>query len=180
MGESDLGEIKTMMRMKRSRSRDALLALPLLFSCAPPPPQPTAAEEPPTERKFHNTGAKPNGYTHTVAVSSPGAMVFVSGAAGAGPDGKMPEDFATQCDNTFKSLGERLALAGAGFDDVVKINYFMSPEADLNVLREVRARYLNMDNPPAASAIPAPFQAPMMLEVEAIAILDRSDRSRAR
>ena len=162
-----------MIKMKNSAAPGALLALPLSFACVTPPaPAPAEPDKPRTERRFFNTGAKPNGFTHTVAVASPGTMVFVSGAAGAGADGKMPEDFATQCENTFKSLGERLALAGADFDDVVKINYFMSPEADLSVLRQVRARYLNMENPPAASAIPSPFQAPMMLEVEAIAILD--------
>ena len=161
-----------MTRTKRILPSCAALALSACVTATPPPAQ-APAEDASTERRFLNTGAKPNGYTHTVAVDSPGTMVFVSGAAGAGADGKMPEDFATQCDNTFKSLGERLALAGAGFDDIVKINYFMSPDADLSVLREVRARYLNMENPPAASAIPSPFEAPMMLEVEAIAILNR-------
>ena len=164
-----------MKNIKLSVAYTALPAL-LLLGCTvesgdprgamPPPP-------PPTERQFLNTGEKPNGYTHTVAVSSPGTMVFVSGAAGRGPDG-MPEDFKTQCENTFKSLEARLALAGADFDDVVKVTYFMSPDADMAVLREVRSRYLNMENPPAASAIPASFKAPMMLEVEAIAVLDRT------
>ena len=140
------------------------------LGCAPSPPSPSAEAPKPFERQFLNTGDKPNGYTHTVA-TSPGRLVFVSGAAGAGADGEMPADFAVQADNTFKSLGERLALAGADFDDVVKVTYFMGDMADLAVLREVRARYLNMDNPPAASAIPVAFTGPMMLEVEAIAVL---------
>lgn len=134
------------------------------------PPTPPAETRPPVVKRFLNTSEKPNGYTHTVA-ASPGTMVFVSGAAGAGPGGTMPADFATQADNTFKSLGERLALAGADFDDVVKVTYFLGDMADLSVLREVRARYLNMESPPAASAIPVAFKGPMMLEVEAIAVL---------
>ena len=151
----------------------AALVIACQIACAdmPSPPPGKKGGRPPLMKEFFNTGEKPNGYTHTVT-STPGRMVFVSGAAGAGEDGQMPADFATQCDNTFKSLGERLALAGADFDDVVKINYFMSPEADISVLREVRARYLNMENPPAASAIPVPFKSPMMLEVEAIAVVE--------
>jgi len=142
-------------------------------ACVSAPPPAAPPEKAPTEREFLNTGAKPNGFTHTVTVSSPGTMVFVSGAAGAGPDGKMPEDFAEQCENTFKSLGERLALAGADFDDLVKVTYFMGPDADLSVLREVRSKYLNMENPPSASAIPVAFKGPMVLEIEGIAILDQ-------
>lgn len=132
---------------------------------------PPAEPAPAFERQFLNTGDQPNGYTHTV-VTSPGRMVFVSGAAGADADGNMPTDFAEQADNTFQSLGERLALAGADFDDVVKVTYFMGDMADLAVLREVRARYWNMDSPPAASAIPVAFDGAMQLEVEAIAVLE--------
>ncbi|MBI1357129.1 MAG: RidA family protein [Acidobacteria bacterium] len=158
--------MKPNRRLARSVA-PALLAA--LAACAPaPPPFPPKM---PIQRQFLNVGEKPNGYTHTVT-TTPGRMVFVSGAAGANPDGSMPEDFATQADNTFKSLRERLALAGADFDDVVKINYFLRNMDDLAVLREVRARYLNAENPPAASAIPAPFTGAMMLEVEAIAVVE--------
>ena len=134
---------------------------------------PPAAEEAAAQsgRRFLNTGAPPNGFTHTVT-TPPGTMVFVSGAAGRGADGEMPEDFRAQAENTFKNLAERLALAGADFDDVVKVTYFISPEADMSILREVRSNYLNMEQPPAASAIPAPFAGAMKLEVEAIAVLD--------
>lgn len=154
------------------RTLPLCLAALALSACVSAPPPAAPPEKAPTEREFLNTGAKPNGFTHTVTVSSPGKMVFVSGAAGAGPDG-MPEDFAEQCENTFKSLGERLALAGADFDDLVKVTYFMGPDTDLSVLREVRSKYLNMDNPPAASAIPVAFKGPMVLEIEGIAILDQ-------
>ena len=148
----------------------AAAALATQLACVSAPPPAAEMEPPAPVREFLNTGDKPNGYTHTV-VTSPGRMVFVSGAAGADADGNMPTDFAVQADNTFKSLGERLALAGADFDDVVKLTYFMGDMADLAVLREVRARYLNMENPPAASAIPVAFDGPMQLEIEAIAVV---------
>lgn len=161
--------MQKMLRISLGPAAAALLAVQLACVSGPPP---AAVKEgrPEPVREFLNAGDKPNGYTHTV-VTSPGRMVFVSGAAGAGPDGEMPTDFAIQADNTFKSLGERLALAGADFDDVVKVTYFMGDMADLAVLRDVRARYLNMDNPPAASAIPVAFDGPMVLEIEAIAVL---------
>jgi enamine deaminase RidA (YjgF/YER057c/UK114 family) len=74
-------------------------------------------------KQFLNTGGeKPPGYTHVVT-SPPGKTIFVSGRGGTGSDGKMPADFGEQATNTFEDLKRCLALAGARFRDVVKINY---------------------------------------------------------
>lgn len=54
---------------------------------------------------------------------------------------------------------------------MVKVNYSLRDMSDLATLREVRVRYLNKENPPAASAIPAPFTGAMLLEVEGIAVI---------
>ena len=130
-----------------------------------------AQTTPMPEKQFLNDeGAKPNGYTHVVT-SPPGKMIFLSGAGGSAADGTMPSDFATQAENTFQALERRLQAAGATFADVVKINYFLRNMEDLTVLREVRSRYLNMEQPPAATAVEAGLSGEMLLEVEAIAIV---------
>ncbi len=114
--------------------------------------------------------AKPLGYTHVVT-AAPGRMVFVSGQGGAAADGTMPEDFAGQAKNTFENLGRCLALAGASFKDIVKINYYVTDMANTAELRRVRAQYLNMDAPPAATLVQAGLGKGLLLEVEAIAII---------
>ena len=79
-----------------------------------------------TAKQFLNLDDKqPPGYTHVVT-SAPGKMIFISGRGGAAHDGKMPEDFKTQAKNTFEDLKRCLALAGASFKDVVKINYYVT------------------------------------------------------
>jgi enamine deaminase RidA (YjgF/YER057c/UK114 family) len=122
-------------------------------------------------KRFLNLdGAKPPGYTHVVT-SPPGKMIFISGRGGAAKDGKMPPDFATQATNTFEDLKRCLAMAGATFKDVVKINYFIKDLSNTGELRKIRANYLNMDAPPAATLVQAGLGDGMHLEVEAVAII---------
>ena len=121
-------------------------------------------------KQFLNTGGeKPPGYTHVVT-SPAGKMIFISGRGGTGADGRMPADFATQARNTFDDLKRCLALAGAGFKDVVKINYYVTDISRTTELRQIRAQYLDMEHPPASTLVQAGLEPGSQLEVEAIAI----------
>lgn len=123
------------------------------------------------KKQFLNVdGKKPPGYTHVVT-SAPGKMIFISGRGGAAKDGKLPADFAAQATNTFEDLKRCLAMAGATFKDVVKINYFVKDLSNTAELRKIRANYLNMDAPPAATLVQAGLGEGMLLEIEAVAIL---------
>jgi len=122
-------------------------------------------------KQFLNIGGqKPPGYTHVVT-SPAGKMIFISGRGGAGADGKMPADFAAQAKNTFEDLKHCLALAGAEFKDVVKINYFVTDISRTAELRRIRAQYLDMEHPPAATLVQAGLAAGQQLEVEAVAMV---------
>jgi enamine deaminase RidA (YjgF/YER057c/UK114 family) len=115
-------------------------------------------------------GKKPPGYTHVV-VSPPGKMIFLSGMGGSRPDGSLPSDFSSQAKNTFETLKRALALAGASFKDVVKINYFVTDLANTAELRRIRAEYLDIEHPPAATLVQAGLSPGLLLEVEAVAII---------
>ena len=150
-----------------TKSAAWLVLAALASGCAPTPETAEAPAFP--EKRFLNLPYRsaPNGYTHVVK-SPPGTMVFLSGAGGADREGNMPDDFATQAHNTFENLKAGLDLAGATFDDVVKITNFLT---DMGELREVRARYLNMGAPPAASAVQTGLGGAMKIEVELIAVI---------
>ena len=123
------------------------------------------------KKQFLNLdGAKPPGYTHVVT-SPPGKMIFISGRGGVGKDGVMPPSFAAQVTNTFEDLKRCLAMAGATFKDVVKINYFIKDLSNTGELRRIRAQYLNMDAPPAATLVQAGLSEGMHIEIEAVAIV---------
>jgi enamine deaminase RidA (YjgF/YER057c/UK114 family) len=122
-------------------------------------------------KQFLNYGGeKPPGFTHVVT-SPPGKMIFVSGRGGTGTDGKMSNDFPGQARNTFEDLKRCLALAGAGFKDVVKLNYYITDISHTSELRRIRAQYLDMEHPPAATLVQVGLAPGLLLEVEAIAIV---------
>jgi enamine deaminase RidA (YjgF/YER057c/UK114 family) len=117
--------------------------------------------------------ANPRGLGYTQVVTSrPGRMVFISGQGGApSPGAPLPADFASQATNVFENIGRCLRAAGAGFDDIVKINYFISDMANTGELRRIRAKYLNQNNPPAATLVQVTLAKDLLLEVEAVAIV---------
>jgi enamine deaminase RidA (YjgF/YER057c/UK114 family) len=111
------------------------------------------------------------GYT-SVVTSGPGRMIFISGQAGASADGKLPEDFTSQATNTFENLGRCLHAAGANFNDIVKINYYLTDISNITELRRIRAKYLNQSAPPASTIVQTVLgEKGTLLEAEAIAVV---------
>jgi enamine deaminase RidA (YjgF/YER057c/UK114 family) len=123
-----------------------------------------------TKRFLNLADEQPPGYTHVVT-SAPGKMVFISGRGGVAHDGKMPADFETQAKNTFEDLKRCLALAGASFKDVVKVNYYVTDLANTGKLRTIRAGYLDMAHPPAATLVQAGLGGNALVEIEAVAMI---------
>jgi enamine deaminase RidA (YjgF/YER057c/UK114 family) len=105
-------------------------------------------------------------------------LVFVAGQISVDRDGRVvaPGDLAAQTRQVFENLRAALAAAGATFDDVVKLNYYVvdfRPD-QLPTIREVRARYLPADAPPAATLVGVTALAMdgLLIEVEATALTD--------
>jgi enamine deaminase RidA (YjgF/YER057c/UK114 family) len=120
--------------------------------------------------------APATGYSHVV-VAQPGKMIFISGQVANNPQGQLvgKGDLKAQAVQVFENLKAALASAGATFDDVVKINWYIrnySPE-NLAALREVRNAYVNKANPPASTlvGVQSLFQEDYLLEVEAVAVM---------
>jgi enamine deaminase RidA (YjgF/YER057c/UK114 family) len=113
---------------------------------------------------------KPTGYTQVVS-AAPGRMIFISGQGGAASDGQMPEDFAEQTKNTFENIGRCLAAAGAKFDDIVKINYYVTDMSYTAELRRVRAGYLNQAGPPASTLVQVGLGKGLKVEIEVVAVV---------
>ena len=76
----------------------------------------------------------------------------------------------------FENLRRCLAQAGAHFDDVVKLTFFVLDVADLAAVRAARDAVIDTTRPPASTAVQvtALFAPGYLLEVEAWALVDDS------
>ncbi|MEV8592915.1 RidA family protein [Streptomyces sp. NPDC052012] len=112
-------------------------------------------------------------YTHVV--SATGRLVAVSGQLPLGEDGKVvgAGDPAAQARQVFENLRRCLSAAGAAFEDVVKLTYFVTDMAHMPAIREARAAYIPDDRLPAASAVQvaALVRPEFLMEIEALAVV---------
>jgi enamine deaminase RidA (YjgF/YER057c/UK114 family) len=129
------------------------------------------------EKRFVNPSgvtASP-AYTHVVSVSG-GKTIFVSGQVALDEKGNLvgPGDLRAQTKRVFENLSRALAAVGAGFEDVVKMTYYVVGyrTEQLPVIREVRSEYLPRNNPPASTlvGVESLFMDGVLIEVEAIAV----------
>jgi enamine deaminase RidA (YjgF/YER057c/UK114 family) len=117
--------------------------------------------------------ARGAGYTHVVIGT--GRLVAISGQVAFDADGKVvgEGDPAAQARQVFENLRRCLTAAGAGFENVVKFTYYVTDVAFLPSVREVRDQYIDLERPPASTAVEvaALFRPELLLEVEALALL---------
>lgn len=112
-------------------------------------------------------------YTHVVLGT--GRFVAVSGQLALDAQGRLvgEGDAAAQARQVFENLRRCLAAAGAGFDDVVKVTYFVTDMAHMPAIRAARDAVLDPERLPASSAVQvaALVRPEFLMEVEAFAIL---------
>ncbi len=117
-----------------------------------------------------------NGWTHVVTTTG-GKTIYISGQVGADERGRVigKDDLKAQTERTFANLDLALKAAGASFRDVVKMNlYVVGLKPDLvPLLREVRARYVDPENPPASTlvGVSALVGADWLIEIEVTAVV---------
>lgn len=112
-------------------------------------------------------------YSHVVSAS--GQLVAVSGQLALDEHGVLvgAGDPAAQARQVFENLRRCLAAAGAGFEDVVKLTYYVTDMAFMPAVRAARAAHLPDDRLPASSAVQvAALVGPeFLMEIEAFAVV---------
>jgi reactive intermediate/imine deaminase len=128
-----------------------------------------------SEKRFLSpeTMSPPFGYSHVVDAPA-GRVIFISGQVPLNTDGELvgEGDFETQARQVFANLSAALEAAGAGWSDVVKLNYFLTDIGELAIVRAIRDEYVDTERPPASTLVQvsALFRPEAMVEIEAVAI----------
>ena len=117
---------------------------------------------------------RPTGYTHVVEVTA-GRPVYIAGQVALDPSGAIvgPGDIRTQARQVFNNLRAALEAVGAGFDQVVKLTFYLVDATQLPVVREIRDQYVDTQQPPASTAVEVRrlVHDDVLIEVEAIAVV---------
>ena len=115
----------------------------------------------------------PPGYTQVVENTGPGRIVYIAGQLGIDKNGRLPGDFRAQARQVYENLKNALDSVGGRMEHIVKLNNYLLDLTHLQLIREVRAGYLNSDAPPASTTLQVSGFALVgaLLEIEAVAIL---------
>ena len=117
--------------------------------------------------------SKPTGYTHVVEVIR-GKTVYIAGQVAFDASGAVvgKQDFIAQTRQVMENLKAALASAGATFENVVKVNTYVTDMSQIQALREIRTSYFGA-NPPASTLVQvvALARPELMIEIEAVAVV---------
>ncbi|HEX6024882.1 MAG TPA: RidA family protein [Solirubrobacter sp.] len=108
-----------------------------------------------------------HGYSHVVTVPA-GTQVWVAGQVGNGADGVAPEGIEAQARLAFENVGRALAAAGASWNDVFKMNVYVTDIAFVPTVRAVRDEFVNHDARPVSTlvAVTALVRPELLIEIE--------------
>ena len=115
------------------------------------------------------------GFAQGWRVDGARSIVFVAGQVSVSADGEVlaAGDIEAQTRHAFQNMGAVLREAGASFDDLVKVTFYLTDLAQIRDAARVRDEFINTSHPPASTAVGVTALAlpGLMIEVEAIAVL---------
>ena len=107
-----------------------------------------------------------------------GKLLFISGQAGAGDDGRIVEGgFRAQGEQAFANLRRALEAGGSSLKDVIKVTIFVTDMGHFKDVVALRRRHFSAPYPADTIAeIKALYDPAAMIEIEAIAAIPQEGR----
>lgn len=102
-----------------------------------------------------------------------GGLVYVSGQAGVGDDGKIVGngDFDKQADQAFRNLERALTAGGSSLAKVIKVTIFLTSMSNFSRIVELRRKWFTAPYPADTIVeVSALYSPEAMVEIEAVAI----------
>lgn len=114
-------------------------------------------------------------YAHGVSADANLRTLYISGQTPESRDGKVAKDFKTQCRTALENLEQVLADAEMTFQDIVKMNFYLTRRQDMDDLVLVRKELLDGVRPAITTLYVAGLvSSSWLVEVEAVACAQHS------
>ena len=115
----------------------------------------------------------PTGYSQVVEAPA-ASVIYISGQVPLDVKGRLvgEGDIEAQTRQVFENLAAALTAAGAGWADVVKLNYFLRDVGALEAVRTVRDEYIDRARAPASTLVEVSrlFREDVLIEIDAVAV----------
>lgn len=126
--------------------------------------------------------APSDGYSHVV--TGPGQLAALAGQMPFDADGGLvgEGDPRAQARQVFANMRGCLAAAGATFQDVIKLTYYVTDAAHIPAVLAARDEFIDTDRPPASTVVEvgALYRPDLLLEVDAFALVPPAGAQEAR
>jgi 2-iminobutanoate/2-iminopropanoate deaminase len=118
----------------------------------------------------------PKGYSQAVTIDlGKSMMVSLSGQVALDKEGNLvgKNDLAQQVQQVFTNIKNIVESAGGSMNDVVKLNYYMLDASQVQIIRNIRDKFVNVSHPPASTLVQVSklFRDDILVEIEATAVI---------
>jgi reactive intermediate/imine deaminase len=112
------------------------------------------------------------GYSHIAKVKAK-ETIYISGQISMNEKGEIigQGDLAAQTTQIFENIKAALTELELDFNDVIKLSFYLTDITQMAKVREVRDKYINLNEPPTSSAMEVSrfVHEDLLIEIEAIA-----------
>ncbi|RYU96478.1 RidA family protein [Emticicia agri] len=125
-----------------------------------------------------NSVSTPKGYSHTAQIDLGNAtMILIAGQVPLDKQGNLvgKDDFTGQTEQVFTNIKNIIEEAGGNMNHLAKITIFIRDVSKIQVVRDVRDRFVNTQNPPASTLVEVSklYRDDVMIEIEATAVIPK-------
>jgi 2-iminobutanoate/2-iminopropanoate deaminase len=152
-----------------------LVLIPLLLMCCTG----WAQKQPATTQFINPAGlAVPKGYSHVAKIDVGNSwMLIISGQVALDSSGMLigKDNLVQQTEQVFKNIQTAVIQCGGTMEHIVKLGYFMLDVKQVQEVREVRNKFINVQQPPASTLVQVNklFREDILIEVEATAVIPK-------
>jgi enamine deaminase RidA (YjgF/YER057c/UK114 family) len=122
--------------------------------------------------------SKPKGYSHASVIDlGRSKMIILSGQIALDSTGTLvgKDNLEKQTQQVFINIRNILREVGGSMNNIVKLNYYLIDVKQIQVVRDIRDKFINLENPPTSTLVQVTklFRDDLLIEIEATAIIQK-------